>query len=77
MKLECSHDIQVVQGLLKNDRVFEFLTGLNSEYDHIRVQILGKVPIPTLYECFSIVRVENGQFSINPEVTGSYWIHQL
>ena len=27
MKLECNHDIQVVQELLENDRVFEFLAG--------------------------------------------------
>ena len=58
LKLECNHDIQVVQELLENDRVFEFLVGLNSENDHIRVQILGKVLIPTLCEYFSIIRVE-------------------
>jgi len=65
LKLECSHDIQVVQGLLENDRVFEFLAGLNSEYDQIRVplriQILGKILIPTLRECFSIVHAEESR----------------
>jgi len=33
LQLECSHDIQVVQELIENDPVFEFLARLNSEYD--------------------------------------------
>ncbi|RDX84621.1 hypothetical protein CR513_34307, partial [Mucuna pruriens] len=37
-------------GLVKRGRIFKFLHGLNSEYNHILVQILGKENLPSLSE---------------------------
>lgn len=34
---------------------FDFLAGLNSEYDGIRIQILGNDPFPSLSEVYSYV----------------------
>ncbi|RDX75088.1 hypothetical protein CR513_45075, partial [Mucuna pruriens] len=36
--------------LIERGRIFKFLHGLNSEYDPIRVQILGKEKLPSLFE---------------------------
>ncbi|RDY05896.1 hypothetical protein CR513_10224, partial [Mucuna pruriens] len=45
-------------GLFEKGRIFKFLHGLNFEYDPIRVQILGKEKLPSLFEIFFIVRSE-------------------
>ncbi|RDX62910.1 hypothetical protein CR513_58713, partial [Mucuna pruriens] len=45
-------------------RIFKFLYGLNSEYDHIRVQILGKEKLPYLFEVFFIMGSEEIRRSI-------------
>ncbi|RDY10340.1 hypothetical protein CR513_05148, partial [Mucuna pruriens] len=37
-------------GLIERERIFNFLHDLNSEYDLIRVQILGKEKLPSLFE---------------------------
>ncbi|RDY07540.1 hypothetical protein CR513_08337, partial [Mucuna pruriens] len=39
-------------------RIFKFLHGLNSKYNPIRIQILGKEKLPSLSEAFFIVRNE-------------------
>ncbi|RDX66794.1 hypothetical protein CR513_54395, partial [Mucuna pruriens] len=38
--------------LVERERIFKFLHGLNSEYDHIRVQILGKEKLPSLFKFY-------------------------
>ncbi|XP_057983248.1 uncharacterized protein LOC131168072 [Malania oleifera] len=43
---ECSGDSTRHQRRLKNERVFEFLAGLNRELDDVRGQILGRRPLP-------------------------------
>jgi hypothetical protein len=44
--------------MIEEERVHDFLGGLNSEYDPVRVQILGKKPLPSLQEVFSDVHNE-------------------
>jgi uncharacterized membrane protein len=34
--------------MTEEERIYEFLGGLNSEYDPVRVQIFGKEPLPSL-----------------------------
>ena len=41
-------------------RLFDFLAGLNGEFDQVRVQILGRDPLLLLNEAFAIVRGEEG-----------------
>ncbi|RDX72573.1 hypothetical protein CR513_47920, partial [Mucuna pruriens] len=44
--------------LVERGRIFKFLYGLNSKYDPIQVQIIGKKNIHSLFEIFSIVQDE-------------------
>lgn len=39
-------------------QIFEFLASLNSEYEHVRVQILGKEPLPSLNEVYLYIHKE-------------------
>ncbi|GAV75402.1 LOW QUALITY PROTEIN: UBN2_3 domain-containing protein, partial [Cephalotus follicularis] len=45
----------------EKERVYDFLAGLNSEYDQIRVQVLGKESFPTLREAYNLVQREETQ----------------
>ncbi|RDX99825.1 hypothetical protein CR513_17066, partial [Mucuna pruriens] len=54
----CKGDSIAYTGHVERGRIFKFLHGLNSEYDLIRVQILGKEKLPSLSEVFFIVRVK-------------------
>lgn len=63
LKMKCNDDIQIFQ-VMEHDRPIECLTGLNVEYDQIRLQILGKGLILILCEFFFIVRVEESQWGV-------------
>ena len=56
--MECSKDATIYQEFLEKERLFDFLAGLNGEFDQVRVRILGRDPLPSLNEAFSIVRGE-------------------
>ncbi|KAJ1412616.1 Zinc finger, CCHC-type superfamily [Sesbania bispinosa] len=56
--MKCTADSNTLTEFLERVRVFKFLHGLNSEFDPIRVQILGKDILPSLSEVFHIVRGE-------------------
>jgi hypothetical protein len=58
LKMECSQDTIILNAVIKRDRIFDFLAGLNVEFDPIRVQILGKEKLPNLTEVFYTVRSE-------------------
>ncbi|GAV88298.1 hypothetical protein CFOL_v3_31721 [Cephalotus follicularis] len=42
----------------ENERVYEFLAGLNPKFDQIQVQVLGIVQFPTLREAYNMVQHE-------------------
>ena len=46
---------------LEKERVYDFLAGLDVEYDQIRVQVLGRVPFPSLGEAYAIVQQEESR----------------
>ena len=58
---------------VERERIFDFLAGLNVEYDQVKVQVLGKEDIPPLNELFSIIRIEKGKSVIlnTPTTKGS------
>nr|KYP41478.1 hypothetical protein KK1_037163 [Cajanus cajan] len=58
LKMKCTVDSDALTEFLERVRVFKFLHGLNSEFDPIRVQILGNNKLPSLSEVFHIVRGE-------------------
>lgn len=40
--MESSEEMVKLQKLIERGRIFQFLAGLNAEYDQVCVQILGK-----------------------------------
>ena len=42
IKTKCSEDAVVLKDFIEQDRVYDFLVGLNPEFDQVRIQILGK-----------------------------------
>jgi hypothetical protein len=44
----CAVDAAQIKKMIEEERIYEFLGGLNSEYDPMRVQIFGKEPLPSL-----------------------------
>ena len=50
--MKCLKDTAILKNFIEKDRVYDFLAGLNPEFDQVRVQILGKE------ETISLIRVE-------------------
>ncbi|PON68696.1 hypothetical protein PanWU01x14_093030 [Parasponia andersonii] len=50
--------------ILERDRVFEFLAGLNAEFDGVSGRILGKEPLCSLEESFSYVNSEEDRKAV-------------
>ncbi|PIN09881.1 hypothetical protein CDL12_17541 [Handroanthus impetiginosus] len=48
-------DAGKLQKLIEKEWVYDFLASLNNEYDHIRVQVHGKTPFPSLEQAYSYV----------------------
>ena len=42
IKTKCPEDAIVLKDFIKQDRVYDFLVGLNPEFDQLRIQILGR-----------------------------------
>jgi len=67
-KMQCSDDAAILKNYVERERIFEFLAGLNIEFDQMRVQILGKESLPSLNEVFSAIRAEEGRRTVMLEV---------
>ena len=68
-KMKCSDDATILKNYVERERIFEFLAGLNMEFDPVRVQILGKESMPSLNEVFSVIRAEEGRRTMMMEAT--------
>ncbi|KAL1368337.1 hypothetical protein AAHE18_02G114100 [Arachis hypogaea] len=64
LTIQCTPDSTTLTQFIERIRIFKFLSGLHSEFDPIRVQILGKENIPSLSELFHIVRGEETRRSV-------------
>ena len=64
IEMKCAEDAEALKNFLKNNRDYDFLVGLNQEFDQIRVQILGKEEMPSLEEVISIIWSEESRRSI-------------
>ncbi|RVW99751.1 hypothetical protein CK203_029304 [Vitis vinifera] len=42
IKTKCPEDAAVLKDFIEQDRVYDFLVGLNPEFDQVRIQILGR-----------------------------------
>ena len=63
-KMQCSDDAVILKNYMERERIFEFLVGLNIEFDQVRVQILGKESMPSLNEVVSLIKAEEGRIIV-------------
>ena len=58
-----SEDAAILKRFVEKERIFEFLAGLNLEFDQVQVQVrvLGKEDLPSINETISIIRAEKGR----------------
>ncbi len=61
---KCSDDAVILKNFIERDRVYDFLVGLNTEFDQVRIQILGKEEVPPLNEVIALVRAEESRRGI-------------
>ncbi|XP_056159465.1 uncharacterized protein LOC130135111 [Syzygium oleosum] len=64
LEMRCAEDTNTLRNHIERDRIFEFLAGLNVNFDQIRVQILRKKRLPSLNEVFSTVRGEESRRTV-------------
>jgi len=64
LKMKCTYDSITLAQFLERVQIFKFLYGLNSKFDPIRIQILGKEKLHSLSEVFHIVQGEETRRSI-------------
>ncbi|KAJ8772365.1 hypothetical protein K2173_027542 [Erythroxylum novogranatense] len=55
---QCADDAVLIQNMIEKERVYDFLAGLNSEFDQLRVQVIGRSPFPSLEEAHSYIQQE-------------------
>ena len=63
-EMKCSEDTAILKNFIEKDRVYDFLVGLNLEFDQVRVQILGREETPSLEETISLIRVKESRSGI-------------
>ena len=59
--MKCSENATPHKRFVEKERIYDFLAGLNSEFDAVRVQIPGKEDLPSLNEVISLIRAEEGR----------------
>ena len=59
--MKCSEDAALLKRFVEKDRIYDFLAGLNMEFEAVRVPILGKEDLPSLNETIAIVHAEEGR----------------
>ena len=63
-EMKCSEDTAILKNFIEKDQVYDFLVGLNPEFDQVRVQILGREETPSLEETISLIRAEESRRGI-------------
>ena len=58
---ECTGDSVRFKKKMENERVFEFLAGLNCELDDVKSKVLSRQPLPSIREVFFDVRREESR----------------
>ncbi|KAH7516297.1 hypothetical protein FEM48_Zijuj10G0120300 [Ziziphus jujuba var. spinosa] len=64
IEMKCHEDAVSLKNFIEKDRVYDFLAGLNPEFDQVRIQIIGKDCTPSLEETISLIRAEESQRSV-------------
>lgn len=68
IEMKCPEDAAILRSFIEKDRVYDFLAGLNPEFDHVRIQILGKEFTPSLEEVISLIQAEESRRSVMLEL---------
>lgn len=63
-QMKCNEDAAILKSFIEKERVYDFLAGLNNEYDQVRIQILGKETMPALEETISLIRAEESRRNV-------------
>ena len=58
IKTKCPEGSIVLKDFIEQDRVYDFLIGLNLEFDQVRIQILGKQEVLCFNEVVALIRGE-------------------
>ena len=61
IETKCTPNVAILKEFIERDRVYDFLVGLNIEFDQVRVQILGKAEVPSLNETISLIRAKESR----------------
>eukprot|EP00257_Ricinus_communis_P026984 XP_025014398.1 uncharacterized protein LOC112536055 [Ricinus communis] len=61
LQASCTADATKFHKIMEKERVYDFLAGLNDVYDQIRVQVLGRDPLPSLRQAYSHVQQEESR----------------
>ena len=64
IKTKCREDAAVLKDFIEQYRVYDFLVGLNPEFDQVRIQILGKLEVPCFNEVVRLIRGEESRRSV-------------
>ncbi|RVW77722.1 Retrovirus-related Pol polyprotein from transposon RE1 [Vitis vinifera] len=64
IKTKCLEDAVVLKDFIEQDRVYDFLVGLNPEFDQVRIYILGKQEVPCFNEVVALIRGEESRRSV-------------
>ena len=64
IQMRCPDDAVILKRFIKKERIYDFLAGLNEEFDAVRLQILGKEDLPSLNKTMAIIRTEEGRSSV-------------
>lgn len=71
--MKCSEDVALLKRFVERDRSYDFLVGLNIEFDAVRVQILGKEDAPSLNETIAFICAEEGKRWVMLETLAINW----
>ena len=69
IQMKCGKEATMLKRFVKKERIFEFLGGLNLEFNQVRVQILGKEDLSSLNKTISMIRVEEASRGVTMNET--------
>ncbi|KAL5764323.1 hypothetical protein ACOSP7_016679 [Xanthoceras sorbifolium] len=69
IQMKCSEDAVRLKRFVEKDRTYDFLAGLNMEFDEVQVQVLSKEELSSLNETISIILAEEGRRGVMVENT--------
>ena len=64
IKIKCLEGAIVLKDFIEQDRVYDFLIGLNLEFDQVQIQILGKQKVLCFNEVVALIRGEESRRSV-------------